>query len=88
MAQVIIVRVFRVVKKKKKKKNNDIFIQAGGKVIATQTRGHLFSAHPRENPQRAPESENRDVADMAAVTSCSPVRVMCTDRSEIPRRLQ
>lgn len=35
--------------------------QAGGKVIASQTRGHSYSANPRENSQRAPERENRDV---------------------------
>lgn len=63
--------------------------QAGGKVIATQTwGGHSFSAHPRENSQRALESENRDVADMAAVTSCSPVKVMHSDTTETRRALQ
>lgn len=35
--------------------------QAGGKVIASQTRGHSHSANPRENSQSAPERENRDV---------------------------
>ena len=52
-------------------KNTHTHTQAGGKVIASQTRGHSYSANPRENSQRAPErgTEMCRDADIAAVTS-------------------
>lgn len=40
------------------KKYTHTHAQAGGKVIASQTRGHSYSANPRENSQRAPERES------------------------------
>ena len=53
--------VFKSLEFEKTNKKKHKHTQADGKVIATQTRGHSFSANPRENSQRAQERENRDV---------------------------
>lgn len=53
--------LFKSLELEKKTHTHARTTQAGGKVIASQTRGHSYSANPRENSLRAPERENRDV---------------------------